>query len=79
MSLLMKNKFEIDKLSEGIDFNNLTYHFMGESTPRIFISFEGPLVRYNNIKNGRVSLQKEKNSRRISIRAKLIVKRKSEL
>ena len=51
--------FEINKLSEEIDFNNLTYFYTGKSAPKYFVRFKVPLIIYNDIKNGRVSLQKE--------------------
>ena len=50
----------MNKLSEGIDFNNLTYHYTGKSAPKYVFRFKGPLIIYNDIKNGRISLQKEK-------------------
>ena len=51
--------FEINKLSEGIDYNNLTYHYKSKNAPKHFIRFRCPLIMYNDIKNGRISLQKE--------------------
>ena len=51
--------FEINKLSEEIDFNNLTYFYTGKIAPKCFVRFKVPLIIYNDIKNGRVSLQKE--------------------
>ena len=51
--------FEINKLIEVIDFNNLTYYYTGKSAPKYFDRFKGPLIIYNDIKNGQVSLQKE--------------------
>ena len=57
--LVNETGFEINKLSEEIDFNNLTYHYTGKSAPKYFIHFKGPLIIHNNIKNGRISLQKE--------------------
>ena len=52
--------FEINKLIEGIDSNNLTYYYSRKSAPKYLVHFEGPLVIYNDIKNGRISLEKEK-------------------
>ena len=51
--------FEINKLIEGIDFNNVTYYYSRKSASKYLVHFEGPLVIYNDIKNGRISLQKE--------------------
>ena len=51
--------FEINKLNEGVDFNNLTYYYTSKSAPKYFVRFKGPLFVYNDIKNGRISLQKE--------------------
>ena len=48
--------FEINKLSEGIDFNNLTYYYTSKSAPKFFVRFKGPLITYNDMKNGRISL-----------------------
>ena len=49
----------INKSSEETDFNNLTYHYTGKSAPQYFVRFKGPLIMYNDIKNDRLSLQKE--------------------
>ena len=57
--LVNEKMFEINKLSEGIDFNNLIYHYTGKSPPKFFVCFKGPLIVYNDIKNGRTSLQEE--------------------
>ena len=59
--LVNKWKFEIDKFCEQINFNNSTYHYKGKSTPKYFICFKGPLIIYNNLKNGWINLQKEEN------------------
>ena len=55
-----KTRFETNKLSQVIDFNNLTYHYKGKSAPKSFIRFKDPLVIYNDIKNAQINLQKEK-------------------
>ena len=57
--LVNEGKFEIDKQSEQINFNNLTYHNEGKSAPKYFMCFKGPLIIYNDINNGRINLQKE--------------------
>ena len=54
-----KSRFETNKLSQVIDFNNLTYLYKGKSAPKSFIRFKDPLVIYNDIKNARINLQKE--------------------
>ena len=51
--------FEKNKLSEEIDFNNLTYYYKIKSASKYFIRFKDPLIIYNYIKNGRISLQKQ--------------------
>ena len=42
--LVNERRFGINKLIEGIAFNNLTYHYKGKSTPKYFIRFTGPLI-----------------------------------
>ena len=49
--LLNKRKLEIKKLSEVIDFNNLTYYYKDNSAPKYFIRIKGPLIICNDIKN----------------------------
>ena len=44
-----KTRFETNKLSQVIDFNNLTYHYKRKSAPKCFIRFKDPLVIYNDI------------------------------
>ena len=47
------------KISKGIDFNNLTYHFQSSNiAPINFTKFRGPLHIFEEIKNGNISLQK---------------------
>ena len=50
---------EINKLGEGIDFNNLTYYYTSKTAPKYFVRFKSHLIIHNDIKNGRISLQKE--------------------
>ena len=50
--LVNERRFEMNKLSEGIDFNNLTYQYKDKIPPKYFIRFKGPLIIYNDIKNG---------------------------
>ena len=51
--------FEIKKLYEGIDFNNLTYYYKSKNAPKYSVRFKGPLIINNDITNGQISLQKE--------------------
>ena len=51
--------FEINKLSAGIDFYNLTHYYTSKNAPKYFVCFKTPLILHNDIKNGRISLQKE--------------------
>ena len=52
---------EIQDISEKIDFNNLTYYFTSPNlVPINFISFRGPLIIYNEIKNGNTSIKRQK-------------------
>ena len=54
--------FVINKLSEGIYFDNLTYYYTGKSTPKYFILFKGPLIIYNDIKNDHRNKKKIKKN-----------------
>ena len=58
-NLVNERMLEINKLSEGTDFNNLSYYYRSKSAPKYFVRFKGPLIVYNGIKNGRITLQKE--------------------
>ena len=42
--------FEMNKLSKGIDFNNLTYYYTSKNARKYFVHFKGPLIIYNDIK-----------------------------
>ena len=57
--LVNEKMFDINKLIEETDFNNLTYYYTSKNAPKYFFRFKGPLIVYNDIKNGRISLQKE--------------------
>ena len=50
--------FEINKLSKIIAFNSLNYSYTSKNAAKYFVCFKGPLIIYNDIKNGRISLQK---------------------
>ena len=50
---------ETQKMSDEINFNNLTYYFASPNlAPINFIGFKGPLNFYNEIKNGETSVEK---------------------
>ena len=51
--------FEIKKLKEGIDFNNLTDYYTRKSALKYLVRFKGSLIINNDIKNGRIVLEKE--------------------
>ena len=49
---------EIKDLIMQIDFNNLTYRCKGNTAPKSFRGFKGPLVFCKNIKGGYITLEK---------------------
>ena len=49
---------DIQDLSKQIDFDNLTYHYNGKTSPKNFIAFKGPLGFYKNIKDDYMTLEK---------------------
>ena len=51
-------------LSNQINFNNLIYHFKGESGPKHFITFEGSLGFYKNIEDSYTSLEIAKENQK---------------
>ena len=55
---------EIQDLSKEIDLNNLTYHYKGKNDPKKFIGFKGPLSFYRSIKEGHITLVKQKNNKK---------------
>ena len=57
--LVNERRFEIDTFTRQINFNNLAYDYKGKSAPKYLIRFKDLLIIYNNIKNGRINLQKE--------------------
>ena len=57
--LVNERRFEINKLSERIDFKNFTYYYTRKSSPKYFVDFKGLLIIYNDAKNFGVSLQKK--------------------
>ena len=61
--LVNDRRFEINKLSEEIDFNNLNYYYADKSAPNYIARFKGSLIIYHDIKNGRVRLQKKEKFR----------------
>ena len=55
---------EIQDLSKQIDFNNLFYYIKGESGPKNFIRFKGPLAFYRNIKGYTTLEKREENQKK---------------
>ena len=51
-------------LRNQINFNNLIYHFKGESGPKHFIAFEGSLGFYKNIEDSYTSLEIAKENQK---------------
>ena len=49
---------EIVDLSEQIHFNNLIYHYKGNTALKKFIGFKGPLTFFNNVKEANIALEK---------------------
>ena len=64
--LTVANKImeEIQDLSKEIDLNNLTYHYKGKNDPKKFIGSKGPLSFYRSIKEGHITLVKQKNNKK---------------
>ena len=56
--LVNERMFATNKLNEEIDLNNLIYTSISAS--KYSVCFKSVLIRYNDIKNGRISLQEEK-------------------
>ena len=54
---LEKQTKTINRLSEEIDFNNLTCRYPGKIALKYFMRFKGPLFIYNDIKNGQINLR----------------------
>ena len=51
-------------MSNGINFNDLTYNFTNPNfAPIKFMGFRGPLDIYNKIKNGNISMKEEEECR----------------
>ena len=56
--LLDERMGEIQKKSDEINFNDLTYYLPSPNiAPIKFIGFRGPLNIYNEIKNGNISIK----------------------
>ena len=56
--LTNKRMEEVQGLSKQIDLNNLNYQYNGKFAPNKFLAFEVPIVFYNNIKEGYITLEK---------------------
>ena len=48
---------EILEISRELNFNNLIYHFKGQSSSISFTEFGGPMYTYNQLKNGDKTLR----------------------
>ena len=48
--LVNERRFQINKLREEINFNNLIYYYTGKSAPKYFIVLKDPIIIYNDIK-----------------------------
>ena len=55
---------EILEMRDKIDFSNLIYDFKGEIVPTDFAKFEGPIYIYNDIKDGKTTLQQVENQQK---------------
>ena len=42
--IVNERRFEINKLSEEIDFYNLTHYYTSKSALKYFVRFKGPLI-----------------------------------
>ena len=63
--LANKGMEEIQDLSKQIDFNNLTYHYKGNTVRKAFIGFKGPLGFYKNIKEGYIKIRKAEEKQKV--------------
>ena len=68
---------EIQDLSKQTDFNNLTYHYKGNTAPKTFIGFKVPLGFYRNIKEGYVTLQKAEEKQK-EFKSEIVKERKKK-
>ena len=48
---------EILKMSREINYGNLVYDFKGQTPSISFTKFVGPMYTYNQLKNGKKTLQ----------------------
>ena len=53
---------EIQSASHNINYNNLSYKFMGSGDEYKFDGLKDPLVFLNNIKKGKISIQEANNT-----------------
>ena len=63
--ILEERMDEILKMLDRIDSNNLIYDFKGETAPIDFAKFEGPIYIYDDIKDGKTTLQQVENNKKI--------------
>ena len=62
--ILEERMDEILEMRDKIDFSNLIYDFKGEIVPIDFAKFEGPIYIYNDIKDGKTTLQQVENQQK---------------
>ena len=55
--ILEERMDEILEMVDKIDFSNLIYSFIGENAPIDFAKFEGQIYIYDNMKDGKTTLQ----------------------
>ena len=55
--ILEERMDEILEMSREIDYNNLTYNFIGLTRLISFAKFGGPMYTYNQLKSGEKTLQ----------------------
>ena len=68
--LVHERRLEINKLSEEINFNNLTCYYTSKSAPKYFTRFKVPLCTYHDLNEWLKKLTERKNLKKILIRAK---------
>ena len=56
-SYFLNGLAKIRESNEPIDYNDLIYYFKGDSAPKIFIEYKGPMHIFKKVHNGDVSLE----------------------